>query len=213
MDFSVISIPLVSTLLLLLLIGMGPKIALVPFLEKTKHMDPEHQREVGVRMVKYAVITALVLFAAGSFLMNLLHVSPGTVSIAGGIVLMLIALQMGSGHASGMDDETPIDRHQIAIYPLAVPYMLNPAGMVILIILSARAETWEMKGMIVGLILTIGAFDYLIFRNIDKLAKRLNPVTLVISEVVFGILLTALSVELILHGLNVIGIISATTHT
>ena len=39
MDFSVINLELVAKLLLLLLIGMGPKIALVPFLEKTKHFD------------------------------------------------------------------------------------------------------------------------------------------------------------------------------
>lgn len=41
MDFSVIDFALVAKLLLLLLIGMGPKIALVPFLEKTKHFDAE----------------------------------------------------------------------------------------------------------------------------------------------------------------------------
>lgn len=39
MDFSVLDFALVAKLLLLLLIGMGPKIALVPFLEKTKHLD------------------------------------------------------------------------------------------------------------------------------------------------------------------------------
>jgi hypothetical protein len=49
MDFSVIK--LVAKLLLLLLIGMGPKIALVLFLEKTKPFDAETQRAVGRRMV------------------------------------------------------------------------------------------------------------------------------------------------------------------
>ena len=52
MDFSVINIELVAKLLLLLLIGMGPKIALVPFLEKTKHLDAESQRAVGRRRVR-----------------------------------------------------------------------------------------------------------------------------------------------------------------
>jgi hypothetical protein len=55
MDFSVINVELVAKLLLLLLIGMGPKIALVPFLEKTKHLDAETQRAVGRRMVLVAV--------------------------------------------------------------------------------------------------------------------------------------------------------------
>jgi multiple antibiotic resistance protein len=43
----------------------------------------------------------------------------------------------------------------------------------------------------VGLILLVGAFDYLVFTNIDALAKRMKPASLIVSEVVFGILLTA----------------------
>jgi hypothetical protein len=35
-------------------------------------------------------------------------------------------------------------------------------------------------------VLLVGAFDYLVFANIDKLAKRLNPTSLFISEVAFG---------------------------
>jgi hypothetical protein len=43
MDFSIINIELIAKLLLLLLIGMGPKIALVPFLEKTKLLMPRRR--------------------------------------------------------------------------------------------------------------------------------------------------------------------------
>jgi len=50
MNFAVIDAGLVVKLLMLLLIGMGPKVALVPFLEKTKHLDAETQRAVGRRI-------------------------------------------------------------------------------------------------------------------------------------------------------------------
>src|SRR5512145_549864 len=98
MDFSVINIELVAKLLLLLLIGMGPKIALVPFLEKTKHLDAESQRAVGRRMVVVALVTALVLFAFGGLLMRLLHISGGAVAVAGGIILAILAINMVTGH-------------------------------------------------------------------------------------------------------------------
>jgi len=87
MNFSVIDFELVLKLLLLLLIGMGPKIALVPFLEKTKNFDAETQRAVGRRMVVTAVVTALVIFALGGLLMRLLHITGGAVAVAGGIIL------------------------------------------------------------------------------------------------------------------------------
>ena len=99
MDFSVINLELVAKLVLLLLIGMGPKIALVPFLEKTKDFDAETQRAVGRRMVRIAVITALILFAFGALLMRLLHISGAAVAVAGGIILAILAIEMVTGHS------------------------------------------------------------------------------------------------------------------
>ena len=214
MDFSVINLELVAKLLLLLLIGMGPKIALVPFLEKTKHFDAETQRAVGRRMVVIAVVTALVLFAFGALLMRLLHISGGAVAVAGGIILAILAIEMVTGHGKKPVEEYPAkeDPRQIAVYPLAIPYLLNPVGITILIIASDEVVSIASVALVVGLVLLIGALDYLIFANIDKLSKRLNPTSLVISEVVFGLLLTAVAVQLTVSGLGSLGIIAPTTH-
>ncbi len=209
MDFSVIDFALVAKLLLLLLVGMGPKIALVPFLEKTKSFDAETQRAVGRRMVVTAVVTALVLFAFGALLMRLLHITGGAVAVAGGIILAILAIEMVTGQGKKAVEETgvPEDPKHLAVYPLAVPYLLNPVGITILIIASGEVVSVASAGLVVGLVLLVGAFDYWIFANIDKLSKRLNPTGLVISEVVFGILLTAVAVQLAVSGLGMLGII------
>ena len=107
--------------------------------------------------------------------------------------------------------EASEDPKQIAVYPLAVPYLLNPVGITVLIIASSEVVSVASVGLVVGLVLLVGAFDYLIFANIDKLSKRLNPTSLVISEVVFGILLTAVAVQLVVSGLGMLGIIEATS--
>jgi small neutral amino acid transporter SnatA (MarC family) len=210
MDFSVIDTALVAKLLLLLLIGMGPKIALVPFLEKTKNFDAETQRAVGRRMVMTAVITALVLFVFGALLMRLLHITGGAVAVAGGIILAILAIEMVAGPGKKVVEEVGVeeDPDRIAVYPLAIPYLLNPVGITILIIASGEVVSIASAALVLGLVLLVGSFDYLIFANIDKLAKRLNPTTLVISEVVFGILLTAVAVQLAVSGLSSLGIIS-----
>jgi multiple antibiotic resistance protein len=214
MDFSVINVELVAKLLLLLLIGMGPKIALVPFLDKTKHFDAETQRAVGRRMVVIAVVTAFILLAFGALLMRLLHISGGAVAVAGGIILAILAIEMVTGHGKKPVEEFPAkdDPRQVAVYPLAIPYLLNPVGITILIIASEEVVSVASVVLVVGLVLLVGAFDYLIFANIDKLSKRLNPTSLVISEVVFGLLLTAVAVQLTVTGLGSLGIISPTTH-
>ena len=107
MDFSSINVALVTKLLLLLLIGLGPKIALVPFLDKTKAMPPEEQRATGRLMVKTAVVTALVIFVTGALLMRLLHITSGAVAVAvaGGIILALLAIKMAPGHGEDVVEE------------------------------------------------------------------------------------------------------------
>jgi multiple antibiotic resistance protein len=153
---------------------MGPKIALVPFLEKTKSFDAETQRAIGRRMVMTALITALVLFAFGGLLMRLLHISSGAVAVAGGIVLALLAVNMVVGHDERPVEETHAvqgDPTKIAIYPLAVPYILNPVGITILIVASDEVVSVASLGFVLALVLLVAAFDYLIFTNIDKLAN------------------------------------------
>ena len=209
MDFSDINLELVVTLLLLLLIGIGPKIALVPFLEKTRDFTPEQQRAVGRRMVTTAVVAALVVFATGALLLRLLHITPGAVAVAGGIILALLAVRMalGPGDEVVKEVEELPDHEKIAGYPLAVPYLFNPVGITVLIIASESASSVAASALVIALVLAVGALDYLVFANIDKIAGRLNPTSLVVSEIVFGVLLTAVAVQLFVFGLGLLGVI------
>lgn len=211
MDFAVIDAALVTKLLLLLLIGMGPKIALVPFLEKTQKFDAETKVKIGRQMVLAALVTALILFATGALLMRLLHITGGAVAVAGGIILALLAIKMASGPTEkhGEDLGLPVDPEKIAIFPLAIPYLLNPVGITVIIIASDEVVSVASAALVAGLILLVAAFDYLVFTNTDALAKRMKPVSLIVSEVVFGILLTAVAVQLVVAGLVKLGIITA----
>ena len=162
-------------------------------------------------MVHTAVVTALVIFATGALLMRLLHITSGAVAVAGGIILALLAVRMASGPGEGVVEEGHLvpDGGSIAVYPLAVPYLLNPVGLTVLIIASSEVVSVAGAALVVGLVLFVGVFDHLVFTNIDRLASRLNPTSLVVSEVVFGILLTAVAVQLVVVGLRSLGIIEA----
>ena len=211
MTLAVIDVALVGKLLLLLLIGMGPKIALVPFLEMTQAFDAKAKADIGRQMVLTAVVTALILFATGALLMRLLHITGGAVAVAGGIILALLAIRMAAGPTEKPKEDLglPVDPATIAVFPLAVPYLLNPVGITVIIIASGEVVSFASAGLVAGLILLVGAFDYLVFTNIDKLAKRMKPASLVVSEVVFGILLTAVAVQLTVYGLVNLRIIPA----
>ena len=213
MDFNTPSVELVVRFLILMLIGMGPKIALVPFIEETKGLSREDQRRVAALMVRVAVVSALVIFATGALLMRLLHISDGAVSIAGGIVFLLFALRLvDSPKLEKRNEGAEGDPDKLAVYPLAVPYLFNPVGITVLIIASDGAETVFAVGLVLATIAIIGALDWLVFRNIHVIASRMSPASKAVSEVVFGILLAAVAVQMIYFGLLRFGIVEGAAH-
>ena len=215
MSFGDIDLYEIFDLFILLLIGMGPKVALVPFLDLTAEMEAETRQKVARKMVVTAVVVALILVLLGGFLMKLLHFTPGALSIAGGIVFMLLALHMivGSGKSEEHQEKAGNrDAMQMALYPLAVPYLLNPAGIAVLVIASGEADSVLSYVILLVLVLVMGVIDMLVFGNIGKLSKHLDPSRMVVTEVVFGVLLAALAVQLVLNGLADLDIIPAIAH-
>ena len=196
---------------LLLLIGIGPKIALVPFLEATADMPEATKRRVLRKMLTTAAIVAALLLVLGGLLTRLLHFSPGALGVASGILLLIIAVTMVLG-ASGGNGGGPVrgrDPMQVAVFPLAVPYLLNPSG-IVLVTLSAEASSAAVLAVALGVLLVVLALDVAVFRFAVQVARKLDPSRMLVTEKVFGYLLAALGVQLALDGLADLGVIHLT---
>jgi multiple antibiotic resistance protein len=83
MNYTSIDIHLVIDTFLLLLIGVGPKIALVPFVEVTSDMDPATKKLIVRKMLTTAGVVAIILVVLGELLSRLLHFSTGSLWVAG----------------------------------------------------------------------------------------------------------------------------------
>ncbi len=200
---------------LLLLIGIGPKIALVPFLDTTRQMPEAIQRRVLRKMLTTAATVAVLLLILGGLLTRLLHFSPGALGVASGIILLIIAVTMVLGQSDGNSGSHPAedrDPMQAAVYPLAVPYLLNPAGIVVLVTASAEASTLAVDAVVVGLLIAILALDVVVFRWAVQVSSHLDPSRMLVTEKIFGFLLAALAVQLMLNGLSDVGVIHLTSH-
>jgi multiple antibiotic resistance protein len=200
---------------LLLLIGIGPKIALVPFLEATKQMPEATKRRVLRKMLTTASTVALLLLVLGGLLTRLLHFSPGALGVASGIILLIIAVTMVLGQRDGNGGSHPVagqDPMQVAVFPLAVPYLLNPAGIVVLVTASAEASTVAVAAVVVAILIVILAIDVAVFRWAVRVSNHLDASRMLVTEKVFGFLLAALGVQLALNGLSDIGVIHLTGH-
>ena len=101
---------------------------------------------------------------------------------------------------------------RLAVFPLAVPYVLNPAGIVVIVTVSAEAGSVDVMGMVLVLLALVLALDAVVFRWAGKVGDRLNAGSLLVTEKIFGVLLAALSVQLVLDGLDSVGAIHLIHH-
>jgi multiple antibiotic resistance protein len=216
MDLESLNATFVIDTFLLLLIGIGPKIALVPFLDMTTGMTEATKRRVLRKMLVTAAAVAALLLVLGGLLTRLLHFSPGALGVASGIILLIIAVTMvlGQGNRGDGNGGHPVvgrDPMQVAVFPLAVPYLLNPAGIVVLVTVSAEAGSLAVFAVAVGVLVVVLALDVVVFRWAVQVSSKLDASRMLVTEKVFGFLLAALAVQLALNGLSDVGVIHLTT--
>lgn len=214
MDFESVTAAGVIDIFLLLLIGIGPKIVLVPFLQATAGLPAGTKRRVIRTMMTTAAIAAVVLLVLGGLLTRLLHFSPGSLGIAGGIILLIIAVSMILDRHDADEGSHPASRDplQMAVYPLAVPYLLNPAGIIVLVTASAEAGSIGVFAVVAGALAVVLAIDVVLLSLASKLAKHLDENRMLVTEKVFAFLLAALAVQLTLNGLSDLGLIHLAHH-
>jgi MarC family membrane protein len=215
MNYTSVDKYVVIDIFLLLLIGVGPKIALVPFLNATKGLDEATKKRVSRKMLMTASVVAIILVALGEALTRLLHFSTGSLSVAGGIILLIIAATMVLAQEDSLTDAdaaTERDPMRLAVFPLAVPYLLNPAGIVVLVTVAAEADSVAMFAVVIALLAVVIALDVVVFRLANRISDHLDESRMLVTEKVFGFLLSALAVQLILNGLDDVGVIHLTGH-
>lgn len=200
---------------LLLLIGIGPKIALVPFLDTTAKLNTKQKSQVVRKMLQTAFTVAVALIVFGGFLARLLHFSLGALAIASGLILLALAIPMVLlNHDVSEDSKTMSKKDPMkqADSPLAIPYLLNPVGIVVLITASAETLSLRMYGIVIFDLLLVLLIDIAVFRWANRVSSHLNASRMLVIEKVFGFLLAALAVQLALKGLVTLGLIHIALH-
>ena len=198
---------------LALLIGIGPKLALVPFLEITAALDGAAKRRVLRKMLVTAATVALALIVLGELLRGLLHFTVASLSIAGGLILLVLAVWMVlAPPGSSSHQATGKDPMQLAQFPLAVPYLLNPVGIVSLVTISADAESFSVLAVAIGILAVVLLIDIVVFRFANQVSAKLDENRMLVTEKVFGFLSAAIAVQLILDGLASAGVIAPVPH-
>ena len=177
-----------------LLLIMDPLGNIPPFLSCLKHVQPDRRRKVLVREIMFAYLVLLVFLFLGKYLLRLLSLQEETISIAGGIVLFLIALRMvfPTDHAAG---DTLAG--EPFLVPLAIPLVAGPSTLASLLLLqSSTNNTFQLWAS-----LTLAwAVTAMILLSSTILYRLLKERGLIAVERLMGMLLVMLAVQMFING-------------
>ena len=196
-----------------LFIGMGPIKVLLIYIAKTQGMEVAIKRKMARRIAIVAAGVAIGLFVIGAIIQQLLHFSIGALNIIGGLILLLLALNMVLGSKpKASDSDAAEDPMSMAISPLAIPLTLNPVGIVTLVVASSEVTDMPSSIAVVVMIVVIALIDLVVLLGSDYVAKYLSEAAVLLLEVLLGIFLGALAIQLILNGLAEVGVITLSGH-
>jgi multiple antibiotic resistance protein len=199
--------PFIFTIFFMLL---GPIKIIPAFVSLTKDADDQYKRAVASRSAGIAV--ALVLFVAfvGSTLLDKYHISLNALRIAGGLVLIVAALNTIFRKAQTARAHPGATLVQIAASPLAVPVIVPPAGVAAILIFIMLAPEYPGMWAAIGIALSVVMIlDFLVMFFIDVVMKTpgLMLVLLVVgAALVF--LQVCIGVEIILRALIDLGLVA-----
>ncbi|GIX23620.1 MULTISPECIES: MarC family protein [Caldimonas] len=184
--------------LILLLLVLDPFGSLPIFISVLRGVPPERRTRVAVREVMIAFGVLLVFMFTGQAFLDLMHLSERSLEVAGGVILLIIAIRMifasgGEIYAAGTGREP-------FIFPLAVPLLAGPSAMATVLLLASRQpeRLIEWVGALSAAMLVCGA----VLLAADRLRRLLGDSMVSAIEKLMGLVLTAIAVEMILAGLK-----------
>ena len=193
-----------------ILVGMGPIKAFILYLSVTSSVSAKLQRRVARSMVLVAVTVAISIELIAVLLMQVLHFTIPALQIAGGLILLALALRMVLGDTTAGETEAPSERQlmQMVVYPLAIPLLLNPIGIVSLSVYSVQVTELVPFLALLGIIAVVGTLDYVILVGGPRLQSILTQERIIVLEKLLGVFIAALSIQLIVDGLAEFGIVT-----
>ena len=199
-------------IILAFLVLINPFSALTLFLDLTRGYSMMNRRKVARIACLTIFITISFFTVVGETLLKALGISIGSFQLAGGILVFLIALNMmnGEGNPVKPDQENfDVDHVQdapptaaAAVVPLAIPMMIGPGGISTVIIYSSQVSgVLQMSAILIaGLLISI--FCYLALMAAGRISRLLGDTGLNIMSRIMGMLLAAVSIEIIVNALR-----------
>ena len=170
------------------------------FMSLTARMTPNERK----RAAWQAALTSLVVLAVFAFfgqqILRLLGISVASMQISGGLLLLIVAMQLLSGRE---EDPGKPGATNVALVPLGIPLLAGP-GAIAAVMLAAEAAGKGVGGVLacVAAVLLVHIIEWLTMRFANPLNRILGEGGTIFLTRISGMLLAAIAVQLIISGVT-----------
>ena len=187
----------------------NPIIALTIYLNVTNTLNREQKKVViTICGITVFIILNLCLYI-GKTVLELLDIHPYALQLGGGIIILLIGITTILKHEEKKDKETAayesVDHNRLismGVSPLALPMVVGPGGIAMVILFGQAAPNFGSKLMITAIIAIIAVIVVIVFSLADVISKIMGELGIIVLNKIIGLLLTAIAFEMIIGGLK-----------
>lgn len=189
---------------------MNPFVALPMFLSLTQGYEMAKQRRTAVQVAGYSLVLSAVILVSGSAILRFFGVSIDDFRVAGGIVLMVIALGMLNGAGSSAHSGTAAEQqHQaehaqqasVAFYPMAFPMVVGPGTITTIIVFTGQANGTAGYAAVCLALAAVLAVLLLVLWFAPNIGHHMSMTLRVIMTRLMGMILVAIAVQMVVAGL------------
>jgi multiple antibiotic resistance protein len=191
---------------------VDPFAAIGSFLSITSGADPQRRKRMAFKAALTCFIVLTSFAIAGQFIFSLFGIKLPAFEIAGGLILLLIGIDMLEAKRSPTQessDETieGASKEDAGIVPLGIPMLAGPGAISSVMVLVGQAPNkWQMSAVFLAIAITAVA-SYGVLSGADKLRRVLGETGIRILVRIMGLLLVALAVQFFVNGLTDLGVI------
>lgn len=184
--------------------GMGPM-----FVAITRGESRDYRRLMALRGSSVALIILLVFAFTGDLVLRGLGISLAAFRIAGGILLLLIAIDMLFARGTPLRRTTEAEeieaehKRDISVFPLAIPLIAGPGALTSTVLLMGRAgDSLLLKAAVLAALIAVMAIMLVVLLAGDRMTRLLGETGTNVVGRVLGIVLAALAVQYVIDGIK-----------
>ena len=175
------------------------------FLIITQHLETKDKIKTALGGIMIATIILLFFALLGNFILSYLNISFSAFTVAGGIILFLISMEMlFDKRQQRKEGDLNYSSDKISVFPLATPLLAGPAG-ITSIIVSVTDIGGNFTNQVVGIfsLFLVMIITFIIFYVASKSSNIINKKVISVISRVIAIILAGLSVQYILDGIKI----------